>query len=300
MTFKDLLEQPIEGVQTALSVISAIEGDGAVGAAGPTKLLIEQRRLLPEEPRPPKRAESLARGHVFYEIDGFIEYLKKYGGEKTVIFADPQAGIVQATLDETAANGREVLMFKPMLHPQWKPWDELIEESKITLQQFLEHCSNNRRGISSPNPRDLVLMFSQVNACSKVEVMQGQGKNSINGVVIKTEIKGAENSTFEELPDTLVLDLPIYVGTQPATIEIDITLSARPGEGVNVTLAAGDLLEAKYRIFASMFMKFKELDKATVTMGTVSQHDWRYLPEPKIEPTIVQTLPAREAHYNSR
>lgn len=286
MTFKDLLEQPIEGVQTAMSVVAALEGEDK----GATKLLIEQRRLLPEEPRPPKRAESQARGHVFYEIEGFIAYLKKYGGDKTVIFADPQAGIVQATIDETSDKGREVLVFTPMLHPQWRPWDNLIAKSKISLQEFLEHCSNNRRGISSPNARDLVLMFSQVSACSKVEVMQGQGKNSINGVMIKTEIKGAENSTFEELPDALVLDLPIYVGTQPTKIEIDLTLSARPGEGVNVTLAAGDLLEAKYRIFQAMFVKFKDLDKATVTMGKVHQQDWRYLPEQKVEPAVVPMI----------
>lgn len=284
MTLKEVLERPIEGVETALTVIDAVDGKGK-------KLEISQRRLLPEAPRPPIRAESPARGHVFFEVSGFIAYLRKYGIERTVIFADPQAARVQATIDEEAKNGRETIEFRPMLHPQWKPWNDLLEQNTLPLADFLEHCANNRRGIVQPDARDLVLMFSQVNASSKVEVAQGQGKNSINGVMVTTTIKGADDVKFGELPDTIVLDIPIFVGTQPTRVEIDLTLGAKPGEGVFITLAAGDLLEAKYRIFQSMCLQFDELvkeKKCVYTLGAVFSTPWAYLPEPKLEPAVLE------------
>lgn len=286
MTLKEVLERPIEGVETALTVLEAVDGKGK-------RLEIAQRRLQPEAPRPPIRLESPSRCHRFFEVRGFIDYVKKYGGENTVIFADPNLSFVEATLDEGAKNGREVVTFCPMLHPQWAPWDALLKSNTLSLVEFLQHCANNRRGISSPDPRDLVLMFSQVNASSKVDVAQGQGKHSINGVMITTTIKGADDSKFSDLPDTLVLDLPIYIGTQPTKIEIDLTLSARVGEGVFITLAAGDLLEAKFRTFQAMCMQFDELRaaKMTVTMGSAQEEPWAYQQEPKIEPAVIEKTP---------
>ena len=105
-------------------------------------------------------------------------------------------------------------------------------------------------------------LMSGLNVAGTIEVAQGQGKNAINGVMVTTTIKGADSTNFGELPDTIVLDLPIYVGTQPTKIEIDLTLSARPGEGVYITLSAGDLLEAKFR--TNLARKFPEKQRAAI------------------------------------
>lgn len=285
MKLKDILETPIEGVETSLQLMKALEGNGQ-------RIEVSMRRLNPEQPELPIRSESAARAHRFFEVRGFIDYVLKFGGKDTVVFADPSRGVVQATLDENAAEGRETVVFAPMLHPQWEPWDRLLQKPELSLTEFLRHCANNRRGIIEPNARDLVLLFSQIQSCSKVDVAQGHGKTAVNGVLITTTIKGVESQDIGDLPDTIKLLLPIYIGTQPTEIEIDLTLSAKPGEGITITLAAGDLLEAKFRIFTAMCAQFDELKtrEMTVTMGSVNEEAWEYLAEKTQQPAAVEKI----------
>ena len=138
-TVKDLLTQVVKGEQTTLDLVKDLEAGGG-------KLVVEQRMLNPEEPQEPTRAKTAARAHLFFSAHGFVEYLQRYGGKGTVVYADSKRRMVHAVLDETAECGVETVILDPQVHPRWDPWDKMLGET-MPLTIFVDFLRNNRRAI---------------------------------------------------------------------------------------------------------------------------------------------------------
>ncbi len=275
MELQEILERVTEGKATALNVAKKVlDGKETVS------LVIEQRQLLPEAPRAPIKRESDARSHVFFEVKSFAAYLEKYGTKDTVVFGDPQEGIVYATLDETKKDGVEVLFFKPMLHPQWAPWEALIGK-KMEIASFVEFVLNNRNVVTEPDARELVYNLSQIKATSTTEIQRGRGKNSVNGVMVTNRIQGVDKQELVELPEDLTLHVPIYIRTDKRKLMLALCIEAGEGSEILCSLSSGDILEAKVDAFDDMFESLEALKAkgATVTLGKVKHQPWRYLSE---------------------
>lgn len=272
MPLNELLTNVRVGEQTVFDV-----------AGGPEarKLTVELRKLHPEEARPPKRAESPAKKHEFFAAASLAAYLAKYGSEHTVVFADPNAEMIHAVLDERAKDGFEVLTMRPALHPLWKPWAE-VAGRRVPLRDFAQFVAQNRRVIVQPDGKSLTLMLSQVRASVSVEVQHGRGKEAVNGLMIKTKIQGVEKQDSVEIPDEITIDVPLYVDTENRPIELDLCLEAdRDGE-VSVLVSAGTVAEARVAAFEDMVEVIRAgiADKgATVTFGRPQHGPWAYLRE---------------------
>lgn len=233
-------------------------------------------KVEPPVPVTPVRAESKRRRHTFYDVASFKAYLEDYGTDFTVIYGNPQTGIVHAVIDEKAKGGVEVLRFEPMLHPLWKPWETVLLNGSMMLDQFVDFIAKNRRAVRAPSGADLLMMFSQIRASTHSELQRGKGKKAVNGLMITTEIQGVANKELIELPDFIGIALPIFVRTLPRQIEIDLTVGLK-GDDIQITLAAADLLEAKFAAFEEMFKTLETLTNMTLTLGEPAHADWDYL-----------------------
>lgn len=270
-----LLRQVNPGNETAIDVVEKLLEDGSKHVI----LSVQQRRLNPEAIPAPVRAPSAKRTHFFYDPAGFAQYLAKYGTDSTVVLADPNEEGMTAVLNEAAEDGFENLMFKPQTHPLFQPWEELLDAGGVLpIKDFVDFVSRNRRAITNPHSRELMLVLSQVRMSREVELYQGDRNNSTNGVLVKTSVQGNNTSEYVDIPETITISVPIYVGTSAVDMEIDLTVGGNEQRGVIVKLSTGDVLAKKAQLFDAMVADLRTaLPAATVTTGRVAYGAWEYL-----------------------
>lgn len=274
--FDDLLRKAAEGHSTAFDVVDELSGDGK-------RLEIIRRKLQPESPESPIRAESKRRDHTFHAVSGFVDYLECYGSDHTVVFADADNRKVQAVLDEEAESGREVIDLAPQTHPRWQPWRQMLGQ-KIPLAGLFDLVRQNRRAIVEPEGRGLILSLSQVRCSTEVVLHAGQasGKaDALNGITIRTKIQGREASENVALPDAIKVLTPVWVDEESQEIEMDLILGAKAdGTEVWCQLASADIREAEIAAFDGLVEHLRKAltdERFTVTHGAFGETEWGYL-----------------------
>ena len=223
----------------------------------------------------PIRAESPPRAHVFWSVDGFIEYLQKYATNDLVVLADPTTGEMQAVLDETAATGFEGVSFEPLYHPLFGPWSDWIGGAPRDIKAFAKFVLVQRHVIVEPDPRMLAMMLSQIRVSKKVEAATGFGAESTNGVMIETKIKGQVQSTVVDLPETIVIECPVFMDCEPA--RMDVSLVVEDAGGVMVQLISSDVEREKVAATQRMLDKVAGTLAAVVGLGKVEHGRWSYV-----------------------
>ena len=274
-TLAELLTKPREGYETAFDVVSKM-GEGGKKT---TRLEVSRRKLQPEEPEELPREASGPRQHTFFAVSGFIDYLRKFGTEHTVLLADPSTRTVQAVLDEQAEEGFEVVSLTPQVHPRWEPWRSL-HGRRISVSDLLDFIRMNRKSIVEPNGRELVFLLSQVTCATEVTMHQGKGADSINGVMVTTSIRGGggKDTGPVVLPESIKVRSPVWVDQEPMDMELDLVLGAkRDGTEVYAQLASADIREAEVTAFDELIGSLREgldAERFTVAFGSHKAGQW--------------------------
>jgi len=247
----ELLREVLPKEETVFEVAREMIGDGDA-AVPATTIKVMRRELQPEKPFAPDRRESPRRAHTCHEATGFAGYCLKHGtGKSVVVMADMITCEMKAVLDEKADGGFEVIGLKPAMHPLFKPWSEILDRT-LPVKKFAEFIMANRRVIKGENVRELAMVFRQVHASIETELSQGVGNNSLNGLTIRTKIQAAGKSEHVDVPDTITVEVPLFIGTPAETIEIDLLAMADEQNGVTITASASMVLEAQSAAFTKM------------------------------------------------
>jgi len=267
VTVADLLRRVTEGQETVFDI--------EVDEHGSRKVSFGQRELQPELPTP-TRQESPPRAHVFHTADTLIDYVEKYGDANTVILLDVPAMNGCVVLDDKAEEQFELLPFQPMQHPLFVEWYKMLG-TRIDVLTFAEFVMGHRRQIVAPDGREAAMIFSQLQASTKMTVARGQGKAAINGVMVETKIQGKPGEAFVELPESLTVRLPLFVGEPEVEIEIDLLVGSTD-TSIWVSASAAGVLDAQLRAFTAMVDKIRDgLPEMTVGLGRVGYGAWKYL-----------------------
>ena len=293
---KDILRNLPTGNETAFDVVRECLPDGTSKAV----LSVINRRLNPEAPPEPVRAPSPRRVHEFFDVYGFIGYLAKYGGGSTVVLADHKAEQIAAIMDNRAPCGFEVVTFRPQVHPIFQPWKDMVEGTAdeeeggeyIPLRQMADFLAENRRAIIGAGGAEvedgakaLLHSLRQIKVSRKVDMMQGTGNNSINGIMIELNIAGKASENAVSLPETVVVEAPLYVSRPERQFTFDLTLNASEDGGVVAKLTPGDLLAQRAQEFEQIVAEIStdprlaELAKAGLVLGLGKPQtaEWQYL-----------------------
>ena len=232
---------------------------------------------------PATRAETPPRNHVFHDADGLVAYVRRYGGKETTVYVNAPNGTAAVVLDENADGGQEFLYLRPQIHPRWAPWKALAAKQSIPLSEFVDFLRNNRKSITAPEGRSLVLTLSQIKASTDITLHEGHGNGALNGLLVKTKIGGtkpAGGDSVIELPERLTVRSPIFVGDEPADVEIDVLLEGSPdGRSVTVRLASADAKEAEIAAFERVEERLAALEEepgAAVVRGVPEFGAWKY------------------------
>lgn len=242
---------------------------------------------LRQKPVEPVRAQSPRRWHIVHNTDILLDYVDKYGGDDTVILADPEASIITATLDERAPEGFEVITFCPLTHPLLKPWVELMEDevdrrgsAPKTIADFV---LSHKRQVIAPDVQGLVMLMCQIRVSKDIKVDIGTANGARNGLVCTTRFQGVEHDTPVELPECITIRCPIYYDRPERDIMIDLT--PRIGDGGDscyVLVTSSDLETQKIaemsEIIAELRKNLEDRDVAIVIgLGRVNHIDWDYV-----------------------
>lgn len=217
-------------------------------------------------------------------MGGFSEYLQKHLTESTLVLADVESLRMRAVIDESREDGVELIDFRPQVDPLFRQWNQLIQGKPIPVSEFASFCMSNRRVIVSADDkngddvgRELAWMFSQIRAESKVKLARGRGKGSINGIMVESVIQGEVKHEPVDLPESITIFCPVFVGRPAERIIIDILLEVR-SEDVIVSATSPNITALMFSLFQDMVESI-QIDGAVVSLGTVEHCVWDYVGE---------------------
>jgi len=241
---------------------------------GEGKVTLERKKVMPE------RMESPARQHTFHDVEGFTKYITANVSENTIVFADVDGVIIKAVLDDKAEFGKEIIMLSPPYHPAFTLLEEALLNKTLRIADFAQGVMRNRaiiQGTDQCDAQSLALSMQQLTVATAVVQAIGDGKKSTNGVMTTTSVTTGcpEADEHLELPDSIVVKVPIYLNTEPVLFAINITISTRSGD-VLATTDSPELALKEYEVFEKMMKDLRAIDKVSVVYGVPCEADWKY------------------------
>lgn len=284
MVSSDLDQEPMDGIGELIRKVA--EGqetvfDLSTDLDGNRKLVVERRELRPELPKQMPVADiarAKARNHVFYDVGAFGLYLNRCGStDQTLILADVSKQTIVAVIDESIDTDREMVSLRTVQHPLFTPWAKLLNQA-IKVVDFSLFIMQNRRAVLVPDGRELAMVFQQMKMSKAVTVQTGIGKKALNGVMVDMEIAGEKRGSLVELPDSIEILVPLFVGTKPQRVIIDLLVTASPSDEVVVYCTASDVEAAKIAAFEEMIDDIRNDTSMLIGFGEVSHREWDTVP----------------------
>jgi hypothetical protein len=228
----------------------------------------------------PTLAKTPRRSHVFESIHALCNYLEREAKVNAVALLDGSSGEACVVLDEGKADGVEQVYLKPVLHPLLTPWSAMVGRV-IGSQEFLRVVSDNRRTIQSPTAAELISMLRQLRIHSSKTVEVGEGSEAVNGVMVKTTIKGVANETEVGLPQTLSVQCPLFIDAHAREISFDLFVLERKDEDdpIGIRVSSSDLAVQKLEEISLWSNQIKSAmpEGAVVGFGKVQHREWEYV-----------------------
>ena len=170
-----------------------------------------------------------------------------------------------------------MLTLTPKINPTFEPWQDMLGK-KMPVTAFAEFLLANRRCIVAPEPKDLISIFSQVRGGIQITREAGRGNKSINSVTVTVNIQGKTQVDYVDLPESITVNLPIFVRESCQDIELDLLVSATPETGGIYVVASSSTIElAKINAFNAMLTRLAELSGVVVSTGKPAHAPWNYL-----------------------
>jgi len=150
----------------------------------------------------------------------------------------------------------------------------------IDVRDFTTAIMQRRRTIIDPDPREMALVFGQIRVAKKITQEIGVGTENVNGLTIETKIGSKRREVEVELPETFDIEVPLFVGTDPVKLSVDLLALAHPGADENepgqvtITATCPDLEVKIVEAFEAMLANVATIDTATVGRGRLDFASW--------------------------
>lgn len=265
----------MENVEEGRSTVIDIAKKALEGSSGDQlQVVIKQERM---EPLVPVKSESKRRAHVFHDEETFLKYLGTYTGDKCVVLADIEGIIIEATLDEEAEHGRERVQLCPKMHPRMQAWTQNVIGKKQEIEDFVEFLMANKKDIVEPTSVDLICILSQLRASTEIVMYRGVKNGARNGMTCTTTIEGNPKSEYAELPNSIRIEVPMFIGRDDVSIEIDLLLKTGQ-DHIYVKTTSADYNVKRIAEFEAILNNVREkVPGGVVGMGRVAYQGWSYL-----------------------
>lgn len=147
--------------------------------------------------------------------DSLVEYVNRFKGDETVLFADIGANAILATVDyhakEKAAHVAHRAMLTLPFSEEWGLWTRISGKlmSQLEFARFLEE---NGADVRAPDAAELLEACRDLQAHRKVNFVKAVRTSSDNENFEYTDETKATTKAGIELPTKFKLGLPVYFG----------------------------------------------------------------------------------------
>lgn len=247
----------------------------AEGGESVKTIEVKRRTLQPEPPNEKEVARAKARAHQFHSAEEFAAYIKRESSveESAVVLGDVDSKMVVCVLSEDSPSDRESISFLAKQHPLFDEWEKLLARQEHDVLDFAKFCQKNRRTIVKPDGRELAMLFSQVTMAKTITVNRGLGKKALNGFMVQTDIGGKKQDEVVELPDSITIKCPLFIGCEPIEIDIDLLVDGS-GDSVSVIATAPDLLAKRIEAFEQLIETIRDASGLLVGLGKIDHRNW--------------------------
>lgn len=161
----------------------------------------------------PKR---ITQSVTLQNADAMIEYLNRFKGDDSLLFADVQKSLVVAAIDYHAKDKASLVTHRASLQlpfsEEWKVWSE-ISGRLLPQLEFARFVEENAPDIKAPDAATLLETVRDLQARRSVNFIQAVRTASDNESFEfsdNTEARTAKGDV--ELPTKFLLNIPVYFG----------------------------------------------------------------------------------------
>jgi uncharacterized protein YfdQ (DUF2303 family) len=219
-----------------------VEGDGplvllALRDEGQQWEMAEKAMAYLEHHRPTPRART--NTPTFRELDSFVEYVNRFKGPNTVIFADDAKSRVVAVFDyhpegpdqRAAGWGRHRAEYTCPLAPEWVAWNEIDGKamSQEDLATFLDEHSadlveDKESALAAPN--EIVTLSRNLHIVSKGTVTR-KVNEATGEYEMVNKLEHVEQST--SIPKGFKIGVSVYIGGDRYGVEMRLRFRVADG-----------------------------------------------------------------------
>lgn len=167
------------------------------------------------EAKKPKLIDQLV---TLQNADALVEYLNRFKGEQSLLFANVEQSVIVAAIDYHAKDKAELVKHKATLalpfSEEWKTWTGITGKLQPQLE-FARFVEENAPDIKVPDAATLLEAVRDLQARRSVNFIQAVRTDSDNENFEFTDTTEARTKGGLELPTKFVLNIPVYFGEPP-------------------------------------------------------------------------------------
>lgn len=166
--------------------------------------------------------------------DSLVEYVNRFKGGDTVLFADISANVIVAQVDyhakDKASNTAHRAVLNLPFSEEWHLWNEISGKLKSQLE-FARFLEENGADVRAPSAGELLEACRDLQAHRKVNFTKAVRTNSDNENFEFTDETTTKTKSGIELPTKFVLGLPVYFGEPDTEVHAFLRWKMDPEAG---------------------------------------------------------------------
>ena len=184
--------------------------------------VVDLSNFLPERPKRKQVNLSLT------SVDSFVQYVNEQKNENTRIFGsisgEPYS--FRAIIDYHGINGQQpdwcehTVNVELALSEQFRTWRK-ISDGLMNQSDFVEFLKDNRLDIIQPDNGQILTLCMELDAHAESRCTSKVPTNNGMAFSFVEDIQTTRNGEKVEVPSSILLNIPVFEGTEPVQIECD-------------------------------------------------------------------------------
>lgn len=228
----------------------------STGGSATAQDVTERGAMLSPEPK------WIEQSVTVQTTDSLVEYLNRFKGGDTSLFADIENNRIVAVLDyhgsETAARGVHQAALNLPFSVEWGVWTG-IDGKMMGQLEFARFLEENAADISAPAAADLLEVCRDLQANRKVNFTKAVRTASDNENFEYTdETTATTRKGGIEIPSQFQLRIPVYFGGQTYAIAAFLRWRVEEGEGLKLGVKLHNREHVRQAVFRDVVMEAAE------------------------------------------
>lgn len=172
---------------------------------------------------------------VFATPEAFAGYVNRFKRPETAVFNSLKAGTITAIFDyHSVGKGGacdHTATYSPELSTEFKKWKAIIDGGFIGQQAFAEFLQEFGHTVTTPTEAEIIDIVESVQATLNAEaksVTRAKDGSGGFGYQVKVTLKSGQSGELD-IPDFLVVSMPIYTGGQSVDVRLKVQVRVTDG-----------------------------------------------------------------------